>query len=149
VQGDSLVSNSSHQVSPPLLCSLDAHFSLPSITLDLRLSLHHVIFALSPLLSLLPSITIHSHLTQVSIDGTSYPGNVHTVAQPFDSPICQISNISPVKGADNPSLNCGLNTEPATMIVPANPGLVMEFYWGNLVGANVSIFWFPTCSSVA
>ena len=114
--------------------------------------LPHLIFSLSPLLSLLPSVAAHGYLTQVSIDGTSYSGNVPSAAQPTDSPIRQISDISPVKGADNPSLNCGLNAELATMVVPANPGSVMEFYWGDLGGGSVSICLFssfPKCPKVA
>ena len=95
------------------------------------------IFALSPLLSLLPSATAHGYVTKVVIDGTSYSGNV-PAAQPSDSPIRQISDISPVKGADNPSLNCGLNAQLATMVVPANPGSVVEFYWGDPGGELVS-----------
>ncbi|KAH9985301.1 glycosyl hydrolase family 61-domain-containing protein [Russula vinacea] len=72
------------------------------------------IFALSPLLSLLPSAAAHGYVTKVVIDGTSYSGNV-PAAQPSDSPIRQISDISPL----------------ATMVVPANPGSVVEFYWGD------------------
>ena len=108
--------------------------------------LPHFIFALSPLFSLLPSAAAHGYVTKVVIDGTTYSGNV-PAAQPSDSPIRQISDISPVKGADNPSMNCGLNAQLATMVVPANPGSVMDFYWGDLGGANVSccFFSFPTC----
>ena len=99
--------------------------------------LPHFIFSLSPLLSLLPSAAAHGYLTKVTIDGTSYAGNAPN-AKAADSPIRQISDISPVKGADNPSMNCGLNAQLATMVVPANPGSVMDFYWGDLGGANVS-----------
>ena len=100
------------------------------------------IFALSPLLSLLPSVAGHGYVTNVTIDGTSYAGNVPN-AEPFASPIRQISDISPVKGADNPSLNCGLNAQLASMVVPANPGSVMDFYWGDPDGSNVSFSRFP------
>jgi hypothetical protein len=99
--------------------------------------LPHFIFALSPLLALLPSVAAHGFVTKVVIDGTTYSGNVPN-AQPSDSPIRQISDISPVKGSNNPSLNCGLNAQLATQVVPANPGSVMEFYWGNPGGSNVS-----------
>ena len=111
----------------------------------------HFIFALFPLLSLLPSAAAHGYVTQVSIDGTSYSGN-DPFAQPSDSPIRQVSDIGPVKGTDNPSMNCGLNAQLATMVVPANPGSAMEFYWGGLDGENVRFFRslrtlpFQTCS---
>ena len=95
------------------------------------------IFALSPLLSLLPSVAAHGYVTKVVIDGTTYNGNV-PAGQPSDSPIRQISDISPVKGANNPSLNCGLNAQLAIQVVPANPGSVVEFYWGDPGGELVS-----------
>ena len=100
------------------------------------------IFALSPLLSLLPSVAAHGYLLKVVIDGTTYNGNVPN-AKPSDSPIRQISDIGPVKGSNNPSLNCGLNAQLATMVVPANPGSVMEFSWGNPGGQNVCFRVFP------
>ena len=100
--------------------------------------LPHFIFALAPILSLLPSAAAHGFVTKVVIDGTTYTGNV-PAAQPSDSPIRQISDISPVKGASNPSLNCGLNAQLASMVVPANPGSSMEFYWGDPDGSNVSV----------
>ncbi|KAH9966982.1 glycosyl hydrolase family 61-domain-containing protein [Russula compacta] len=97
--------------------------------------LTHLIFALAPILSLLPSATAHGCVTKVVIDGTTYTGNAPN-AKPSDSPIRQVSDISPVKGASNPSMNCGLNAQLASMVVPANPGSSMEFYWGNPSGSN-------------
>lgn len=104
--------------------------------------LPHLIFALVPVLSLLPSVAAHGFVTKVVIDGTTYTGNVPG-AQPSDSPIRQISDISPVKGANNPSLNCGLNAKLATMVVSANPGSVVEFWWGDPDNSNVSRFPLP------
>lgn len=103
------------------------------------------IFALYPLLSLLPSVAAHGYVPKVVIDGTTYSGNAPN-AKPTNSPIRQISDISPVKGSNNPSLNCGLNAQLAAMVVPANPGSVMEFYWGGLGGLNVCFLRFPNCS---
>ena len=100
------------------------------------------IFALSPLLSLLPSVSAHGYVGKVVIDGTTYTGNA-PFAKPSDSPIRQISDIVPVKGSSSPSLNCGLNAQLATMVVPANPGSVVEFYWATLTGASVCFSCFP------
>ena len=100
------------------------------------------IFALSPLFSLIPSVVAHGYVEKVIIDGTTYTGNVPN-AQPTDSPIRQISDIGPVKGASNPSLNCGLNAQLATLVVPANPGSVMQFYWGDPGAENVRFSCFP------
>ena len=101
--------------------------------------LSYFIFALFSLLSILPSVAAHGYLTRVSIDGTSYSGNA-PFAQPSDSPIRQVSDFSPVMGTDNTSMNCGLNAQLATKVVPANPGSVMEFYWGGPDGVNVRFF---------
>src|SRR6266446_5672361 len=105
--------------------------------------LPHFIFALSPLLSLLPSVAAHGYVSKVVIDGTTYSGNVPN-AKPSGSPIRQISDIGPVKGSNNPSLSCGLDAQLATMVVPAIPGSVVIFYWGNPGGENVSfhVFFF-------
>ena len=96
---------------------------------------------LAPILALLPSVAAHGIVTMVKIDGTTYYGN-----QPADagaanhsaSPIRQVADIGPVKGATNPDINCGLSAQLASMVVPANPGSSMEFYWGNFNGGNVS-----------
>src|SRR5216684_3138055 len=93
----------------------------------------HFIFAL---LALLSFVAAHGYVSKVVIDGTTYTGNA-PAAKPSDSPIRQISDIGPVKGSSNPSLNCGLNAQLATMVVSANPGSVMEFYRASPNGAPV------------
>jgi hypothetical protein len=65
------------------------------------------IFALSPFFSLSPSVA-HGYVSKVVIDGTTYNGNILN-AKPSDSLTRQISDIGPVKGSNNPSLNFGLN----------------------------------------
>ncbi|KAF8266394.1 glycosyl hydrolase family 61-domain-containing protein [Lactarius quietus] len=90
--------------------------------------------ALAPILALLPSVAAHGYVTKVVIDGTTYYGNLpQDVAGSNNSasPIRQIYDIGPVKGADNPDINCGLSAQLASMVVPANPGSSMEFYWGD------------------
>jgi hypothetical protein len=84
----------------------------------------------------LPSfLPAHSNVTKVVIDGTTYSGNVPN-AQLCDGLIRQTSKISPVKGANNPSLNCGMYAQLPTMVVPANPG-------GH--GAGLGRFWWEKC----
>jgi Auxiliary Activity family 9 (formerly GH61) len=106
------------------------------------------LFIFAPLLSLLPSVAAHGFVSKVVIDGTTYNGNVPN-AKPSNSPIRQISDIGPVKGSNNPSLNCGLNAQLATMVVPANPGSAIEFYWGNPGGENVCFSCFPQAAPFA
>ena len=96
---------------------------------------------LGPILALLPSVAAHGIVTRVVIDGTTYYGNLPAdagAANHSASPIRQVADIGPVKGATNPDINCGLSAQLASMVVPANPGSSMEFYWGNPSGGNVS-----------
>ncbi len=93
--------------------------------------------ALASALALLPSVAAHGIVTKVVIDGQTYTAN-NPNAQPTNSPIRQVSDIGPVKGASNPDLNCGLNAQLAATVVSANPGSVLDFYWGNPSGGHVS-----------
>jgi hypothetical protein len=96
--------------------------------------------ALVPILALLPSVAAHGYVEKVVIDGTTYEGNLpqdFAGSNSSASPIRQIYDIGPVKGASNPDLTCGLSSQLASMVVPANPGSVMEFYWGDPGGENV------------
>jgi hypothetical protein len=84
----------------------------------------------------------HGIVTKVVIDGTTYQGPLPADAAGANnnaaSPIRQVADIGPVKGATNPDMNCGLSAQLASMVVSANPGSSMEFYWGNPSGGNVS-----------
>jgi Auxiliary Activity family 9 (formerly GH61) len=99
--------------------------------------LFNFVFLLSSLLAFPPLAAAHGYISKVVIDGTPYIGNVPG-AQPTDSPIRQIADINPVKGAQNSDINCGRAAQLATMVVPANPGSVVEFYWGDPNQENVS-----------
>ncbi|KAJ3715316.1 glycosyl hydrolase family 61-domain-containing protein [Lentinula raphanica] len=80
----------------------------------------------------LPSVFAHGYLAYLGIvDGqsyTNYTGNVPN-ADPNPSVIRQVSDISPVKGASNPDLNCGLNAQFAEKVASANPGDLLVFDW--------------------
>jgi hypothetical protein len=104
--------------------------------------------ALAPVLALLPSVAAHGYVTKVVIDGTTYNGNVPAGdggSNPSASPIRQIYDISPIKGANNPDMTCGMSAQLASMVVPANPGSSMEIYWGDPGNENVSRVFLP-CS---
>ena len=103
--------------------------------------LTQVILALVPILALSPSVAAHGYVSKVVIDGKTYTGPLPADAAGATnsaSPIRQIADIGPVKGATNPDINCGLSAQLASMVAPANPGSSMEFYWGNPSGGNVS-----------
>ena len=101
-----------------------------------------ITLALFPILAILPSVAAHGYVKKVVIDGTSYtgplPADAAGASSNAPSPIRQIGDIGPVKGATNPDINCGLSAQLASLVVPANPGSNFAFYWGNPSGGNVS-----------
>ncbi|KAA1476334.1 hypothetical protein DENSPDRAFT_853605 [Dentipellis sp. KUC8613] len=80
------------------------------------------------ILALAPFASAHGYLKTVTIDGKAYAGNVPNGAT-NPSPIRQIDDIGPVKGADNPFMNCGQAAQLASQVAPANPGSVVQFLW--------------------
>ncbi|KAH7890297.1 glycoside hydrolase family 61 protein [Phlebopus sp. FC_14] len=80
------------------------------------------------LVLLLPQVHAHGYVAQVAIDGKVYIGNVPN-AQPTPSIVRQINDVSPVKGASNPYLNCGQDAQKAALVADANPGSSMQFWW--------------------
>ncbi|KIJ15796.1 lytic polysaccharide mono-oxygenase [Paxillus involutus ATCC 200175] len=88
----------------------------------------HLLLAFS-LAALLPVfVSAHGYVGSVTIDGTSYPGNEPGGAT-NPSIIRQVSTIDPVKGATNPSLNCGMNATLAADVANANPGSQIQVHW--------------------
>jgi hypothetical protein len=102
----------------------------------LPLALSPFLFPLLFLLFLLPSVAAHGYVAKVAIDSTTYIGNIPN-AQPTDSPNRQIDDTDPVKGVNDPFMNCGQNAQLAAIVAPTNPGSVMQFYWVNSFGGNV------------
>ncbi|KAI5994127.1 glycosyl hydrolase family 61-domain-containing protein [Pisolithus albus] len=78
---------------------------------------------------LLPvSVSAHGFVGSVTIDGQTYQGNTPG-GTTNPSVIRQVSTIDPVKGATNPSLNCGMNATLASDVANANPGSQVLVYW--------------------
>ncbi|KAF9646051.1 hypothetical protein BDM02DRAFT_3119271 [Thelephora ganbajun] len=46
-----------------------------------------------------------------------------------DSPVRQISDASPVKGANNKAMTCGPDAKPVSFVAPANPGSAIDVLW--------------------
>ncbi|KAH7908284.1 glycoside hydrolase family 61 protein [Hygrophoropsis aurantiaca] len=80
------------------------------------------------LFALIPLVASHGFVKQVIIDGKAYQGNIPGGAT-NPSIIRQISTIDPVKGTDNPSLNCGMNATLASDVGNANPGSQLQINW--------------------
>ncbi|KAI6139698.1 glycoside hydrolase family 61 protein [Pisolithus tinctorius] len=74
------------------------------------------------------SVLAHGFVGSVTIDGTTYEGNIPG-GTTNPSVIRQVSTIDPVKGATNPSLNCGMNATEASDVANANPSSQILIYW--------------------
>lgn len=90
------------------------------------------------LVAIVPLAAAHGFLSQVSIDGQVYKGNVPNNYQ-GPSPIRLIDDVSPVKGASNSNLSCGQNAVAAELVAMANPGSVVAFSWESGEQGSVSV----------
>ena len=139
--------------TPPWHCPIDRVFHIQQVrrssfynlgiiscaiifTIDMRA----VPALLVPLLALVPFVAAHGYVGILGVDGTSYNGQEPTEdGQPNDaSVIRRISTIDPVKGASNPSLNCGQNATAASLVAPTKPGSALTFQWAAGGGEGVS-----------
>lgn len=88
----------------------------------------HLFFALF-VVGLLPFlVSAHGYIGSVTIDGQAYTGN-QPGGTTNPSVIRQVSTIDPVKGSDNPSLNCGMDATLAANVANANPGSQVLVQW--------------------
>jgi len=80
-------------------------------------------------LVLLPLAQAHGIVGHITIDGKTYQGPIAGGESISGSPIRQISDASPVKGANNKAVTCGPNAKPAPFVAPANPGSTVGVLW--------------------
>lgn len=90
------------------------------------------------LVALVPLAAGHGFLSQVSIDGQVYKGNVPNNYE-GPSPIRLIDDVSPVKGTSNSNLSCGQNAVAAELVAMANPGSTIAFSWESGEQGSVSL----------
>lgn len=76
-----------------------------------------------------PLAKAHGILSSVIIDGKTYQGPIAGGDSIPDSPIRQVSDASPVKGANNIAITCGPDAKPASFVAPANPGSTIDALW--------------------
>ncbi|KAG6907780.1 hypothetical protein DXG01_007387 [Tephrocybe rancida] len=86
-------------------------------------------------LALATSALAHGFVAKITIDGTSYQGNVPN-GKEDPSIIRLIDTTSPTKGATNPAVNCGPGAGPAALVADAQPGSQLEFTWDSGNGGN-------------
>jgi hypothetical protein len=93
-------------------------------------------------LAALPLVAAHGLVSSLEIDGQNFPGNL-PLGPSNPSIIRQINDPSPVKGATNPSVNCGPGAPNAVYYAKANPGSKFAFKWTGADLSNVRILTSP------
>jgi hypothetical protein len=81
--------------------------------------------------SFVPLVSAHGIVTQITIDGKVFKGNVNgnSNVPVIKSVIREVSKQDPVKGATNPDVNCGNSAQAAALVADAMPGSEMTFTW--------------------
>ena len=103
----------------------------------------------APLLAAI-SVSAHGFVDQITVDGKVFQGNTPWKAT-NPSAIRKISDNFPIKGAANPSVNCGKDAKPASLVADANPGSKLTFSWKNgdsnvyFLPTYITPFWFLLC----
>ncbi|CAG8628788.1 5892_t:CDS:2 [Acaulospora colombiana] len=87
----------------------------------------YVLLALATCTSL---VAAHGALGGIFIDGVYYPGP-NPSGDSGEFVIRAVNDINPVKGTDNPDMNCGHGATKAARVAPANPGSEVAFTWLN------------------
>ena len=80
-------------------------------------------------LVLLPLVEAHGVTGIFIVDGKSYQGPLAGGKSIPGSPVRQITDASPVKGAMNKAMPCGPGAKPASFVAPANPGSQIDVLW--------------------
>lgn len=85
-------------------------------------------------LTLAVSALAHGFVSKITIDGKAYKGtlptsNAASEAKKKPSIVRLITDMSPVHGANNPSVNCGPGAGPAMNVAEALPGSTVSFEW--------------------
>ncbi|KAG8830759.1 hypothetical protein FRC18_007637, partial [Serendipita sp. 400] len=84
------------------------------------------------LASFVPLAAAHGTMSAVVIDGKRYDGPLPAPDEPGkDFAIRQVNSVNPVKGTDNPDINCGHNAQKATLVADAAAGSTVQFIWRN------------------
>ena len=84
---------------------------------------------LLPFLVFISCVVAHGHVRTLTVDGKTVSSGV----------IRTVSSDGPVKGANNPFLNCGLNASLASHVVSVNPGSRLTFKWEDKAAANGNV----------
>jgi hypothetical protein len=96
---------------------------------------------LLPLLTYMPYVAPHGHVSLLTIDGITYNGNTPSEdGRPSNSSVIRrIRSDSPVKGANNAFINCGLNASHGSQVALAKPGSNLTFKWEDAAAANGNV----------
>ncbi|KAH8827678.1 glycoside hydrolase family 61 protein [Flagelloscypha sp. PMI_526] len=82
------------------------------------------------ILSLASSVLAHGYISQINVDNKPFKGpDVSAGDKNADSVIRAVDSIEPTKGADNPDINCGPNSQKSNLVAQAKPGSDIDVFW--------------------
>jgi len=82
-----------------------------------------------------PFVSAHGFVQDLKIDGKLIKGSP-VGGKAVDTSIRQVFSQDPIKGANNPSVNCGNGAKAASQVSSANPGSTLAFSWKAADGSN-------------
>lgn len=91
--------------------------------------------ALLSLAAFAPLVAAHGTLSGVWIDGKHYPAPM-PLENPAQYIVRSVNSVDPVKGTNNPDLNCGHNAQKAGLVADAAPGSTVALSWRNGEGGT-------------
>lgn len=84
-------------------------------------------------------VAAHGYVKTVTIAGKSYEAN-YPFGDGGPSGIRKVDDVTPIKGAKNPDVECGIKAQPASQVLSANPGDALTFDWRGADDSFVSCF---------
>jgi hypothetical protein len=81
------------------------------------------------LLSALPLASAHGFFSAMTIDGKQFKAPQVGGDKGGPSGIRHVDTQDPIKGANNKAINCGVNAQPAEMVLDAKPGSKVTVDW--------------------
>lgn len=80
-------------------------------------------------LAAVAGVSAHGYIDQVTIGGKSFSGPFPFSNNNAASPIRKITTTFPITSANDPNMNCGINSQPAAQVAAANPGDKVTLSW--------------------
>jgi len=92
--------------------------------------------AVLSLLAAAQYVSAHGYIASADIAGKTFKSRVPFSDDTTAFGVRSIEDVIPIKGAKNPSVNCGIGAKAAKLVLSANPGDKMAFNWRGADGSK-------------